>query len=154
MALASLQRDVEWAREDIYGVLTTLSWLASEDRKAKTLPSGSGDEITVTALGSIDDVKALRELIDAGADAKCRDASGCTPLHLQALTGGEDLWSRFTVLLDAGADATVRTNSGDSVIDVLRPAISTSRARGTVSDVEDFLLRHGKKLGINFVASQ
>jgi ankyrin repeat protein len=183
IALAALLKDPQWSRRNSHGLLSAASRLASPDKEENRLPSDSGDQIiqgllatfggddlslafllgnlnltppqTVLALGRTTNIRALEILIEGGANVRCRDDSGRTPLHMQVWRRGENLCGRLKVLLEAGADPNALDKGGKSVMDMLRGTISEARARGVgKTDVEELLLRYGaRKLEIKVEAS-
>lgn len=72
------------------------------------------DRLRKTALhtaAGVDEVEAIRLLLDAGADIGARDVTGMTPLHVAAV------YSRrraATLLLERGADLHARDAFGDT----------------------------------------
>lgn len=72
------------------------------------------DRLRKTALhtaAGVDNVEAIRLLLDAGADIDARDITGMTPLHVAAM------YSRgraSTLLLERGADLQARDSFGDT----------------------------------------
>jgi uncharacterized protein len=69
------------------------------------------------AIAGAGNMQIIRALLDAGADANARGASGYTPFHLAASRGNREL---IDLLMQRGADPALKLDDGKSAADVAR----------------------------------